>query len=67
MEDYAISINLSKLSIPFRNKYMKIIKQLNIRYLLAEQILSFSHKYLTKIVFELEKWCFKKYIYNKLY
>lgn len=55
MEDYAISINLSKLSIPFRNKYMKIIKQLNIRYLLAEQILSFSHKYLTKIVFELEK------------
>jgi len=55
MEDYAISINLSKLPIPLRNKYMKIIKKLNIRYLLAEQILSFSHQYLSKIIFELEK------------
>ena len=33
MEDYAISINLLKLPIPLRNKYMKIIKKLNIRYL----------------------------------
>ena len=64
MEDYAVSMDLSKLPLPLRNKYMKVIKKLNIRYLLADQVLSLSHKYLTKVIFELEKWYFKNNAYN---
>ena len=49
MEDYAITINLAKLSLPLRNKYMVVIKKLNIRYLLENQVLSFSNKHLCNI------------------
>ena len=49
MEDYAITINLAKLSLQLRNKYMIVIKKLNIRYLLENQLLSFSNKYLCDV------------------
>lgn len=48
-EDYAVSIDLSVLSLPSRNNYMKTIRTLNIPYLLENQVLKFSHKNLIQV------------------
>ena len=51
-EDYAVSIDLSVLPLPSRNNYMKIMRALNIPYLLENQVLKFSHKNLTQVTNE---------------
>mgnify|MGYP007094901668 CR=1 FL=1 len=48
-EDYAVSIDLSVLSLPSRNNYMKTMRALNIPYLLENQVLKFSHKNIKKV------------------
>jgi len=48
-EDYSIAIDLSLLPLPVRNDYMKVIKNMNIRYLLENQILRFSYKHLKEV------------------
>lgn len=43
-EEYSISIDLSLLPLPLRNKYISVVKRLKIRFLLENQILKISEK-----------------------
>lgn len=43
-ENYEISIDLTLLPIPLRNKYIAVVKKLKIYYLLENQILKISEK-----------------------
>lgn len=43
-ENYEISIDLTLLPIPLRNKYIAVVKKLRIYYLLENQILKISEK-----------------------
>jgi len=47
--EYSVSIDLSLLPLPLRNDYIRVIRELNIRYLLENQILRFSHKHLKEV------------------
>lgn len=54
-EDYSIIIDLTLLPLPLRNKYMMVIKKLDIYYLLENQVLRISKKNEEKFFNEINK------------
>lgn len=54
-EDYSIIIDLTLLPLPLRNKYMAVIKKLDIYYLLENQVLRISKKNEEKFFNEINK------------
>lgn len=52
---FEVSINLSVLPLPLRNKYMLAIRKLNIRYGLENQLLTIFEKDLFNLVSEVKK------------
>lgn len=54
-ENYAISIDLSLLPLPLRNKYIAAVKKLNMYYLLENQVLKISENNAKKLFDEIDK------------
>ena len=54
-EIYTISIDLSMLPIPLRNKYIAVVKKLNIYLLLENQVLKISENNAKKFFDEIDK------------
>ncbi len=54
-ENYAISIDLSLLPLPLRNKYIAVVKKLNMYYLLENQVLKISENNAKKLFDEIDK------------
>ena len=50
---YGVSIDLKKLPLVRRNKYVDVIKRLRIYYSLEAQVISFDEKHLSKVVFNM--------------
>lgn len=47
---FEVSINLSLLPLPLRNKYMLVVRKMNIRFNLENQILSVFEKDLLELI-----------------
>lgn len=47
---FEASINLSLLPLPLRNKYMLVVRKMNIRFNLENQILSIYEKDLLELI-----------------